>query len=232
MPQPRRKKIPSAPRSKSCSPSLRGTRCPLRTTLLPGRAPRLEGPTLWAVFTETRLFPKAWLQCQLLRDALPVPIHAPVNLAAGQVQGHPLSSALTSGSRGQGSPTLHAPQGSAHARGPEPLGGLRPALQVDGASVTGASQGSQRCQLPSPGPSNESAPRRRCHFYPSQKQPAQPGLLPLRPAWPASSAAASSKLSCAASASVSLFMFRFAEAPLGLALLCAPRASQGLSPQQ
>lgn len=57
------------------------------------------------LFTDTLLFPKAWLQGRLLRDALPGLIPAPANLAAGQVQARPLSSASTSAGRGPGPPT-------------------------------------------------------------------------------------------------------------------------------
>lgn len=220
--QPRRKKVPGAPRSTSCRPRSRGTHCPLRAVLLPGRAPpptASEAPPC-GLFTDTLLVPKAWLQGRLLRDALPGLIHAPVNLAAGQVQARPLSSASTSAGRGPGPPALHAPRGSAHCPGSEPLGRSRQRCRC--------LWGSQRCQLPFPGLAMAGP-------LPPLPAAAGPARAPAAaPRWASGPAAASSKLSCPAvrPSPAPSFAFRFAEAPSGLAFPCAPRARQGLSHRQ
>lgn len=186
--RPRRKKVPGAPRSTSCRPRSRGTHCPLRAVLLPGRAPppptASEAPPC-GLFTDTLLVPKAWLQGRLLRDALPGLIHAPVNLAAGQVQARPLSSASTSAGRGPGPPALHAPRGSAHCPGSEPLGRSRqrcrwtaPALQVPlglAALPAALSRPRDGCAAPAPPGSSRPSPG-SCRCAPLGRRP-RCGLL-------------------------------------------------------
>lgn len=136
------------------------------------------------LFTDTLLVPKAWLQGRLLRDALPGLILAPVNLAAGQVQARPLSSASTSAGRGPGPPALHAPRGSAHCPGSEPLGRSRQRCRC--------LWGSRRCQLPFPGLATAGP-------LPPLPAAAGPARAPAAaPRWAGGPAAASSKLSCPA----------------------------------
>ena len=120
----------------------------------------------------------------------------------------------------------------------QPLGRDVACVQGAVASLTGASQDSRHCQLPFPGPRNESGPRWLSHSYPPQKQPAQPGSWPRQLRFPprlpclASSPAASSEAflrgsqSIWAPTSISCFVPRssFAEASLRTWL---PLSSQG-----
>lgn len=133
------------------------------------------------MFIEILLFPKAWLQCQLLRDAFlapPVgipPALCPCELGSWPGAGLPTHILPWPPAQAPGLTQLSEPHRAPHTlRAPSLWEWSWPRLQVDGANLTGASEGSQHCQMSFRSPRKESTPGDVSHFDPAWKQPAQP----------------------------------------------------------